>query len=394
MDVEPGAGTEKGPIEPDAGRLGAQLKKCLTDRGLSQREFSRAFFLTPSTTSRYLSGERICPELFIADLDAFCHDREKPLSAEERATVWDLWRTALNNSSIPSSQTQYFMTVAAELRKERDQLKEQREHPDGSGGGVEAALGEMAERVAALAEEVDRARRDMTEDRQACEALDRRTAQRDAALAQEVGRQRERLDELAVGEERALTQLQAGMRALNREVRQLREEVPAAGTQLVPAAETHPARTIRTEIAAEGTARQKALATQLAKLVPTYDAVGLCIKAALVIGPTFGFTYAIGYLARWAGEGRNDGLALLGWIIAVVGMLAAAYGAGLLTVGLTPLKPSDLETGVMLSSAACSWASGFTFVFFGSAGAGIAVAGGLLSVGFLYLMNWADDHRP
>ncbi|MFF3208031.1 hypothetical protein [Streptomyces sp. NPDC002962] len=316
------------------------------------------------------------------------------MSAEERAALWDLWRTALKNSSIPSAQTQHFMTVAAELKRERDQLKEQCERRDGSGGEVEQALHAMVERVAALTEEVDRARKDMTEDRKARESLDRRTAQRDEVLAQEVGRQRERLNDLAVGEERALTQLQAGMRELNREVRELREDVPAAGTQLVPAAETQPVRTVRGEIATEGTGRQKALATRVAKLVPTYDAVGLCIRAALVIGPTWGFTYAIGYLARWAGEGRNDGLVLLGWILAVVGMLAAAYGAGLLATGLTPVKPSDLESGVMLSSAACSWASGFTYVFFGPVGAGIAVAGGLLSVGFLYLMNWADDHRP
>ncbi|PBC92384.1 hypothetical protein BX281_0032 [Streptomyces sp. Ag82_O1-15] len=379
--------------ELDTERFARRLREVLEERGLTRSAFIEKYYLNKSTASRYFTGKRVCQQHFVAQIFAFCEEEEKPLSDEERVEAWQLWETAVANSKTPSPLVQHYLNEAESLRRERDELKDQLEGADGSSQEVRQALTAMEEHVAALANGVNEARREITEDRRDRDALGRELAERDQTLAEELQRQGQRLADLVDREDAALAEIQIGMRALDQEVRDLRSEVPATGTELVPAGELRSVPVAHAEIVLTRKDRRGPTAAQVARLVPTYDGVVLTLKACAVILPSWLFAWAIGFLAHTVGTSNTSARVLLGWVTGVVGMAGGGYGTGLLVAGLMPYRPKDREAAILISSAIGSCASGLTYPFFGVEGAAIAFVSGVIPVGLLLLMNWADDHR-
>ncbi|WP_327281173.1 hypothetical protein [Streptomyces sp. NBC_01205] len=147
---------EQRAVGPAAAAYAAALRAAVsgfTAQGGTQREIAVAAHVAPATLSRYLSGERIAPHGFVASLDAFLTERERPLGDGVRERLEGLCGRAHEASRSPAVQLEHLKQELARVRGEKR-----------AGGGELAALKTHADQLAGeLERALERARRAETE---------------------------------------------------------------------------------------------------------------------------------------------------------------------------------------------------------------------------------------
>ncbi|MFF9011024.1 hypothetical protein ACF087_35265 [Streptomyces goshikiensis] len=107
-----------GPAAAYAAALRASVSG-FTARGGKQREIAVAAHVAPATLSRYLSGERIAPRGFIAELATFLTERGQPLEVGVRERLEELCGRAHEASRSPAVQLEHLKQELTRVRAEK-----------------------------------------------------------------------------------------------------------------------------------------------------------------------------------------------------------------------------------------------------------------------------------
>lgn len=130
-----------------AAKLSAVLQPVLK-QGATQNALAKAAKVSPSTVSRYLSGERIAPADFVEEFWTFLRDRGFPLTQEELTEVTTLRRAAQKASPQPENRVRYWKEEVKRFKDEYTRSEERHQ-------ATSEELTELADRLSELQREFD-----------------------------------------------------------------------------------------------------------------------------------------------------------------------------------------------------------------------------------------------